>query len=338
MMKHTFTTCILVLLAVSVMSAQVASHTSTTTAQPNGVSAPAPRPVARVNGAVLTDRDLLLEIFTIFPYAKQHGGVIPKEMEPGIRKGAMEMIIFEELVYQEAKRRQMTVPPEKLARAQAAFRKQFSSPDQYQQLMQEEFHGSKKALNDQIIRSLLIDQFMKAEVGSKSVVTAAQLKAYYDKNPQRFAYPESFEIQTISVIPPAKATAAQLQEAHKRAEDALKQAKATKTPEEFGLLAEKISDDDYRVKMGDHGWMARATLPPNVLQAALAMQPGQVSDIQQVDQNYLIFRMNRHVPAGRRPFAEVKGDLRKELQDKTTNQIRAELGKKLRLKAKVEVL
>ena len=57
--------------------------------------------MARVNGAVLTDRDLLREMFTIFPYAKQHNG-FPKAQEASIRQGALEMIIFEELVYQEA--------------------------------------------------------------------------------------------------------------------------------------------------------------------------------------------------------------------------------------------
>ena len=30
------------------------------------------KPVAKVNGAVLTDRDLLREMYTIFPYAQQH--------------------------------------------------------------------------------------------------------------------------------------------------------------------------------------------------------------------------------------------------------------------------
>src|SRR5579864_3339380 len=59
--------------------------------------------VARVNGAVLTDRDLLREMYTIFPYARQHNG-FPKSQEAGIRQGALEMIIFEELVYQEGQR------------------------------------------------------------------------------------------------------------------------------------------------------------------------------------------------------------------------------------------
>ena len=85
------------------------------------------RPVVRVNGAVLTDRDLLREMFTIFPYARVHNG-FPKAMEADIRDGAMKMMIFEELVYQEAKRRNMTVPPADLARALAEFRQQFHFP------------------------------------------------------------------------------------------------------------------------------------------------------------------------------------------------------------------
>jgi hypothetical protein len=32
----------------------------------------------------------------------------------------------------------------------------------------------------------------------------------------------------------------------------LRQAKETKSYEDFGLLAEKISEDDFRVNMGDH--------------------------------------------------------------------------------------
>jgi hypothetical protein len=46
------------------------------------------KPVARVNGTVLTDRDLLREMFAIFPYAKQHNG-FPKAQEASIRQGAL---------------------------------------------------------------------------------------------------------------------------------------------------------------------------------------------------------------------------------------------------------
>ncbi len=339
--KITIPMLLLAVFATATAGAQVASHASTVTANPVSASSGpivSGRPVARVNGVVLTDRDLLREEYIIFPYAKQHNGNIPREMEPGIRNGALQMIIFEELVYQEAQKRGLTVAPEHLANAEAEFRKQFNSPAEYRQFLNTEFQGREQLLREKIKRSLLIDRLLKTEVESKSVVSAAELRAYYEKNPARFQYAESFAIQTISVIPPANATAEQLKEARKRADEALKQAKATKTAEEFGLLAEKISDDDYRVMMGDHKWVERSKMPPQMLAPALKMQPGQVSDLVQVDQNYVVFRMNRHIPAGKMKFEAVKDQLRKELEKRKTNEVRAALGKKLRKNAKIETL
>src|ERR1017187_3079783 len=160
-MKYQLPICTLLAVALSAASAQVASHAptgvaNTASAQTSPLQV-SDKPVARVNGAVLTDRDLLREMYAIFPYAQQHNG-FPKAQEAAIRQGALEMIIFEELVYQEAVRRKLTVPPEKLNRAEADFRKQFKSPDEYQQCLQTEMHSSEQQLRKQIQRSLLIEQ------------------------------------------------------------------------------------------------------------------------------------------------------------------------------------
>ncbi len=338
-MKSRFLLGALVLLAATSLPAQVASHRQALPATQSPALAPQAtgKPVARVNGAVLTDQDLLREMYTIFPYAKQHNG-FPKDMEAGIRAGALKMIIFEELVYQDALRRKLPVPPDKLAKAEAQFRKQFSGNVEYQQFLRSEFNGSEKALHEKIKRSLLIDQYLKAEVERRSTVSIAEVRAYYDKNPKRFEYPEAFAFQSISVLPPANANAAQLKEAKKRADDAYKQAKATKTAEEFGLLAEKISDDDYRVMLGDHKWVDRSTLPPQVVTALLAMKKDDVSSLLQVEQAYVVIRLNGHRPAGKAKFEEVKDGLRKELEKRKTNEVRAALDKKLHENAKVEIL
>ena len=139
-------------------------------------------------------------------------------------------------------------------------------------------------------------------------------------------------------MPPDKATPAQLAEAKKRADDAYKQAKVTKTAMEFGLLAEKISDDDYRVMLGDHKWIARDKMPPEMLAPALKMKDGDTSSLLQVGQYYVIFRMNKHIPAGITPFAQVKDSLRKELEKEKTDQVRTALNKRLHQSAKVETL
>jgi len=337
-MKSRIAACGFFLVALVSGGAQVASHAPTPVQQaPVEGMAAASKPVARVNGSVLTSADLMREELAIFPYARQHNG-IPKEFAPQIREGALKMIIFEELVYQEALRRRMTVSPVKLQRAKADFRKQFSNPDEFNALMQSEFHGSEAQLEEKIRRSLLIEAFLKAEVETKSLVSPAEIRAFYDKNPARFLHPESFTFQTISVLPPPNATADQLKQGRTRADQALRQAQATKTAEEFGLLAEKISDDDYRVMMGQHKPVPADQLAPQVVKALLAMKAGEVSNVIQIEQAYTIVRLQEHTAAGEARFQDVEPQLKKELEKNKKEQLRAELDKRLRQSAKIEEL
>jgi len=331
--------CILISLRIPATSAQVASHAPTAvasaaSAQISPLQA-SDKPVVRVNGVALTDRDLLREMFAIFPYAQQHNG-FPKAQEPAIRQGALQMIIFEELVYQEAQRRKLAIPDAKLNQAEAEFRQQFSSPDQYDQYLKAEMHGSEKQLRQQIRRSLLIERILKSDVEEKATVSPAEVQAYYAKNAKRFEQGEMFAFQSISVIPPLKAGADVAKDAKKRADEALRQAKATKNYQDFGLLAEKISEDDFRVNMGDHKAVSAEKLPPQIVSALRMMQPGQVSGLIQIENAYTVVRLNAHTPSRKKPFTEVKSDLTTELQKSKYEKLRSNLDKQLRARAKIE--
>jgi hypothetical protein len=139
--------------------------------------------VVKVNGAELTDRDLLREMFALFPYAKLHGG-FPKKQEAEIRQGAMQMIIFEELVYQEALRRKMTIAPARIAREEHNFKGQFASQAEFNEYLKTEQGGSEAKLRQMIKRSLLIEAMLKQEVDNKAAVTLAEARSYYEKNPK----------------------------------------------------------------------------------------------------------------------------------------------------------
>lgn len=327
------------------------SHASTLETPASSASLPLQnmtRPVARVNGAVLTEMDLLREIYTIFPYAKEHGGVVPKAMEADIRQGALRMIEFEELVYQEAKRRGMTITPERLAKAEAAFRKQFETEQQYKEFVQVEANGSAQEIRMKIKRSLLIEDLLAIEVTNKSVVTLAEAKTFYEKNPDKFRLPETYALQTITIMPPARPsrqqpnppppTPEQWKQMKARADEALRQVRATKNYEEFGILAEKISEDDYRVMMGNHKAVEALNLPPEVLEAASKLQIGAVSDVIKAENAYTVIRVNAHSPARKQSFDEVSRNLQVELRRQKTERIRRELDAKLRKNAKIEEL
>src|ERR1019366_2859151 len=303
------------------LPAQVASHAPTALATqptPNAFAqSPAPivtgKPVARVNGVAVTDRDLLRDMYTIFPYARQHSG-FPKSMEADIRKGALEMVVFEELVYQQAQRQKTTVPDDQVNRALFEFKKKFQSRAEYQNYLQTEASGSERVVKDRIRRSLVIDAYLKAEVKDKSVVSISEAREYYEKHPEKFAYKESFLFQSISIMPPETATPEVMQEARRRAEDA------------------------FRVNMGDHKAVEREQLPPDVVKAALAMKPGEVSDLIPLGKTFTFFRLNDHVPAGKRKFDEVKDKLRTDLQKEKEDRLRTAVDAKLHKNAKVEEL
>src|SRR5215469_6022971 len=125
---------------------------------------PTGKPVARINGTVLTDRDLLREMMTIFPYAQQHGGNFPQSMEADIRRGALDMIEFDELVYQEAVRRSLKVSSVRLDVGMKAFREQFDSVEQYRTYLKAECNGSTAHLRDKIRRSMMIEDLLQVEV------------------------------------------------------------------------------------------------------------------------------------------------------------------------------
>jgi len=331
----------LLLAAAANASSQVPSHGSTTPGHSNSPAASpfqvSDKPVAKVNEAILTDRDLLREMLQIFPYASQHNG-FPKAQEASIRQGALQMIIFEELVYQEALRRKLTVSPQVLNQSEHDFKGQFHSAQEYQQYLNVEMGGSEQTVRNKIKRSLLIEKVLTSDVENKCGVSLAEAKAYYDKNPARFRIVEAYTFQSISIIPPLHPAPEQQKEAAKRAAEILKQAQATSSYQEFGLLAEKVSEDDFRVNMGDHHSVDKEKLPPQVVKAFSAMKPGSVSGMIQIESAYTVLRLNAHTPAGMKSFDSVKAELRKELQKAKYESLRAGLDKSLRARAKVEIL
>jgi hypothetical protein len=297
---------------------------------------PTGKPVARVNGKVLTDRDLMHELYVIFPYSKLHKG-IPKSMASEMRRGALDMIIFDELVYQEALKRKMTIPDAKYEQAKERFLRQFPDKQTFDTFMAQECNNSPKVLRKKLERSLLIEAFIKKEVADKAKVTDAEVRQYYDKNAKKFEHNELFAFQSISIIPPSEAPDI-LKEAREHAEAALKASKTAKSYRAFGALAAQYSDDDYKTDMGDHKAVERSKLPPEVVKALLALKPGEVSGLIHLGNNYTILRLNNHVLAGKTSFREVKGKLRTDLERAKFERLRHELNEKLRKTSKVEEL
>jgi peptidyl-prolyl cis-trans isomerase C len=321
---------------------QVASHAQALSmpaapaAMPAAPAAPVVPPskvIAEINGVKLTQADLTEQEEVYFPYARMHGGKIPAGAEKDIREMALNRVMLDELCYQEARRRHYAASEAELQKGLKEIRSRFNTTEAYKAAIAKKY-GSEAGLLRHARRTLMIRQLWDAEVKRKSVVTPVELRAYYDKNRAKFVQPESVSLQTISIGMPKEATEAQKQEARRRIEAVLAKAKATKNYEEFGMLAERESEDDWRVMMGDHKWVHRMEVGPQ-FEVIFSMKPGTVSGIVESKDGFHIMRVNDHQDEHQLKFAEVRDKLSKELLAKRMQERSAAFESMLKKNAKI---
>jgi peptidyl-prolyl cis-trans isomerase C len=266
-----------------------------------------------------------------------HGGKVPDKYQGELRQKAIQQLIVEELIYQEAKRRGVQVTPATMQSVVRQARARFKSAAEYQQFAVAQY-GSVANFEKRLRRAVVIAEFQHKEFDLKSRPTDTQLRQVYDKNKAAFVRPESLWLQTISVLLPQNPSDEQKRMVRKRIDELLPKAKATKTYEEFGVLAERVSEDDYRVMMGDRKWVHRVGLPKEIDAAIGGLAVGQVSGIVEVPEGYVILRIKDQRPQKQMTFAEVKGKLREQLEEASRKQRTEILEQQLRKRAHIEML
>lgn len=333
-----FATLLATWLALSVLTTaaqMVSSHAPTMT--PPASIPDLSTPVVKVNGTVLTERDLREQMQRIFPYYSIHGGKVPDKYQTEIRQKAMDRIIAEELIYQDAKRRGMHVPPDVMANVFRSAKARFGTEQAYEDYGKQ-LYGSVAEFERRIRRATLIEQYEHQEIEVKTRAPETKVREIYEKNKASFLRPESVSLQSISVNLPQNPSDDQKKLARQRIEEILPQARATKNYNEFGLLAEKVSEDDYRVNMGDHKWVHIIGMPPEIAKAVAGMKPGDTSDIIDAPIGYIILRVNDYRPPKQMTYDEVKAEIRKQVDDAAASQKWTALQKQLRDKAQIENL
>ena len=63
-----------------------------------------------------------------------------------------------------------------------------------------------------------------------------------------------------------------------------------------------------------------------------------MSGVIQIENAFTIFRLNAHNPPQKQALAQVKNDVRTELQKSKYERLRSNLAKSLRAKAKIEIV
>jgi peptidyl-prolyl cis-trans isomerase D len=143
--------------------------------------------------------------------------------------------------------------------------------------------------------------------GGKPQVSDGEVLAYYNAHKDQYAVKEQVKTRHILIAVPAGADAKTDAAAKAKAEDLLKQIKAGGN---FADLAGKNSDDPgSKVQGGELPMYPTSGLDPAYAKAAMALNPGQTSDVVKSQFGYHIIQTEQKEPAHSKPLAEVKGEI-----------------------------
>lgn len=148
--------------------------------------------------------------------------------------------------------------------------------------------------------------------GGAPAVSDADAQAYYQSHVDQYKTPQQVKTRHI-LISVAKGADAKTDAAAKaKAADVLKQLKAGGN---FADLAKKNSDDPgSKDQGGELPMIATGSLDPIYAQAAMALNPGQTSDLVRSSFGYHIIQTESKQTAEVKPFAEVKTSIVEQLQ------------------------
>jgi parvulin-like peptidyl-prolyl isomerase len=284
-------------------------------------SAHAEEVVATVNGTSLTQKDLDAELDRLIPKITFHRSV-PSEKRKFYYDQALQELINRELQYQDASARNMKPEKAKLDAQMEKIRNKFKTPEEYRAALEKEGMSEEK-VRARVEKDMMIHAAFSDTVTAKAKVSDEEAKKYYDNNASRFKQPEGVKLRLISI------------KDEKKARDILAM---LKSGDDFGEIAYNMSEDSYREKSGDIGYMHKGRMLPEIEEAAFKLKIGEISDVIKAENTWVIIKLEDKKPEHQLSFEEVRDKLKKDLEKERTKELNDKWIADLRAKAKIEIL
>jgi len=247
--------------------------------------------LAEVNGATITDTEFYKEQENLPPYLK------PMTETPEGRKEMLDTMVVRELIMQQAQKEGIDKSPAVAAKL------------------------------EDLKKRVVVEAFLKKKVEESANVSDADLKAFYDKNIDKFKTGEQIRASHILV---------------KTEPEAKEIEKQLKAGGNFEDLAKKHSIDGAAAKGGDLGWFGKGSMLPDFEKVAFSLKEGATSGIVQTKFGYHIVKVTGKRPAGTRTLEEMKDQIKAamapEKQQETFKKLKEDLKKNAKINVKDDAL
>lgn len=161
----------------------------------------------------------------------------------------------------------------------------------------------------QLRNSLLSQEVIRREVGSRMDIGADEVKKYYDAHMDEFNRPEEVQLSDIFLSTEGK-TPEEIAAIQKQAEALRARILAG---EDFATLSKRYSEGPTAQNGGDLGVYERGVLDAKLNDAVFKLDKGQLTDVIQTKTGFELIKVVEHFQAGVQPLDKVENEIMNKL-------------------------
>lgn len=260
----------------------------------------------------------------------QSGGSPTGPIDKSVQRKMLQLLIDRKLAQEEAKRRGITVGSKEVNHALKSFEQRNNIPNEEALAKMLSSQGlSLKEFKRTIKNQLIQDRLIAVTVGSKVIISDAQVRRFYDEKYKTSGTGTQVHIVDLKMPYPPGATEAQKEELKQKAAAIITDVKQGIS---FSAAAAKFS-----LKPTDVGFVARSDLDPRLAEFLDKMKPHEVGPIQTPAGFQLIQVVGRRNGEAK-SFKEVAPQIRNLLMRRAMDKEFAKWVKTLRDKAHIRVM
>jgi parvulin-like peptidyl-prolyl isomerase len=251
-----------------------------------------------------------------------------------MKRAALDELIHEELLWQQAQRENRIASDEDVERALAQAIERAGSRERFLRSVARQ--GFDEAGYRRHVRRMLsADRAAQALVEQRVVVSDDEIESFYRANPPAFSQPERVRLREILIAVPPQADAAERARARARIDAIAAQLAAGA---DFADLARRHSQHPTRQWGGAHDPMARNEIAAPLRAAVLALQPGAISGVIESEAGFHLLRVEEWIAPTVVPLEAAREAIRRHLVDSRGREVLAREVAALRAASRIELL
>lgn len=300
----------------------IASTVATTTASPQG-------PVARVNGNVLDAIELRRAKKVLL-----RGQTVPAEQQAALDKQALDQLVSAELLYQAASKLELKDLDKQIDAKLAQGKARFKDEQDFKKAIKD-LEMDEKDLREYTRRDLMITSFVETTFVAKAAVSESEIRAFYDKNIDKFKQDEAVKASHILIGADSSTSPDDKKKAREKAE---KLKKDLAGGADFAALAKGNSTCPSSQQGGDLGLFGKGQMVPAFEKVAFALKPGETSDVVETQFGYHLIKLTEKKPAVTTDLKDVKAKIEDYLKGQKVNEAIQKYLEDTKKTAKIEIL